>query len=209
MIPKTITRDHILQTIDLVDTEGYESKYESTKYDLLHNGRRYPPKILISLAYQIVSGRPHPVAEFSGGAESNNFLKGLGFSIVDKEGHISGSSIQTEDDQNRYTEGRKKYVTHISYERNSQLSKDKKKQVLDEQGHLSCEVCSFDFYKMYGERGYGYTECHHNKPVSEMSGEAEVTLEDLSLLCSNCHRMIHRVKPWMPVKELKDILPAD
>ncbi|MFT5725906.1 MAG: hypothetical protein ACI8PB_000022 [Desulforhopalus sp.] len=209
MIPKTITTTHLLKAIDQIDSQGYDNKYESTKYDLLHNGRRYPPKVIISLAYSFVSGTPHPVAEFSGGAESNNFLQGHGFSIVDKEGHISGTSIQTEDDANTYTEGKEKFVTHKSYERNPQLSKKKKETVLNDEGYLSCEACGFDFYKIYGERGYGFIECHHNKPVSEMDGESDVLLADLSLLCSNCHRMIHRVKPWMSVKQLRSILSTE
>ncbi len=204
MIPKTIKREHILKAIEQVDEEGYDKKNESTKYDILYNGRRYPPKITISLAHIFVSGSPHPVDEFSGGAESNNFLKGLGFSIVDKDGVVSGISIQTEDDEVVYTEGKEKYRTHKSYERNPQLSVRKKQQVLNDQGHLSCEVCGFDFHKIYGEQGYGFIECHHNKPVSEMSGEGDVLLEDLSLLCSNCHRMIHRTKPLMTVEDLRD-----
>jgi hypothetical protein len=204
MIPKTITKDHLLKAIEQVNIEAYDNKYESTKYDILHNGRRYPPKLIISLAYSFVSGTPHLVAEFNGGAESNNFLQAHGFSIVDKEGYISGTSIQTQDDENTYTEGKEKFVTHKYYERNPQLSRKEKEIVLNDKGYLSCEVCGFDFYEIYGERGYGFIECHHNKPVSEMEGEGEVLLEDLSLLCSNCHRMIHSVKPWITVGGLRE-----
>jgi hypothetical protein len=53
----------------------------------------------------------------------------------------------------------------------------------------------------YDNRGYGFIECHHNRPVSEMDGAGEVRLDDLSLLCSNCHRMIHRARPWITVGE--------
>jgi 5-methylcytosine-specific restriction endonuclease McrA len=204
MIPKTITREHILQSIKQINIDGYDKKNESTKYDLLYNGVRYPPKVIISLAYKFVSGSPHSVDDFSGGSESNNFLKVHGFSIVDKDGTVSGTSIQTEDDENTYTEGKEKFITHKSYERNPQLSKKKKEDVLNDQGCLKCEVCGFDFHVAYGERGYGFIECHHNKPVSEMNGSGEVNLDDLSLLCSNCHRMIHRAKPWITVEELRD-----
>ncbi|WP_218121860.1 HNH endonuclease [Desulforhopalus singaporensis] len=102
-----------------------------------------------------------------------------------------------------YTEGKELFITHKSYERNSQLSIIKKEHVLNKDGCLKCEVCGFDFYTVYGERGYGFIECHHNRPVSEMEGEGAVSLEELSLLCSNCHRMIHRAKPWMSVEELQ------
>jgi predicted HNH restriction endonuclease len=35
----------------------------------------------------------------------------------------------------------------------------------------------------------------------------ETKLSDLSLVCSNCHRMIHKNKDhWLSIEELKDIL---
>jgi 5-methylcytosine-specific restriction enzyme A len=33
-----------------------------------------------------------------------------------------------------------------------------------------------------------------------------LTLADLALLCSNCHRMIHRTKQWLTVEELKKLV---
>jgi hypothetical protein len=203
MIPKTILREHILKSIEKVDIDGYEPKHESTKYDLLLNGRRYPPKYIISQAHHFVTGTSHSTKLFNGGNEANRYLKSLGFSIVDKKGKISGVSIQTEDDDEIYTEGKEKFRIHKSYERDTRLSKKKKENILNERGNLECEVCGFDFHKTYGERGYGFIECHHNNPVSEMDGEGEVKIEDLSVLCSNCHKMIHRAKPWIKVEELK------
>ena len=33
-------------------------------------------------------------------------------------------------------------------------------------------------------------------------------LADLALLCSNCHRMIHRTKRWLTVEELQDLVAS-
>jgi 5-methylcytosine-specific restriction enzyme A len=58
-----------------------------------------------------------------------------------------------------------------------------------------CSVCGFDFESRYGERGKGYIEIHHTKPLS--SDDDEVIIDpktDLIPVCSNCHRMIHRRK---------------
>ncbi|WP_187249037.1 HNH endonuclease [Microbacterium sp. 4-7] len=63
---------------------------------------------------------------------------------------------------------------------------------------IECEACGFDFAATYGERGAGYIEVHHILPL-HISGETETSLEDLSLLCSNCHRMCHR-GGWMTPK---------
>ncbi|MDJ1631928.1 hypothetical protein QNN00_22945 [Bacillus velezensis] len=31
-------------------------------------------------------------------------------------------------------------------------------------------------------------------------------MSDLILVCSNCHRMLHRKRPWPTIKELRQIL---
>ncbi len=36
-------------------------------------------------------------------------------------------------------------------------------------GHLQCEVCRFYFYEIYGERGYGFIECHHIIAISKLT----------------------------------------
>ena len=63
----------------------------------------------------------------------------------------------------------------------------------------------FDFKEKYGSRGDGFIECHHRIPLSEAKSEIKPKLSDFALLCSNCHRMIHRKKKWLSVNELKKI----
>jgi len=59
---------------------------------------------------------------------------------------------------------------------------------------LTCMVCGFNFEKFYGEIGKGYINVHHNKPISK-SGPTKINPEmDMSVLCSNCHAMLHRNK---------------
>ncbi len=79
--------------------------------------------------------------------------------------------------------------------------------VLKETGSLKCEVCNFDFYETYGKHGESYIECHHLNPVSKMKNGDETKLSDLSLICSNCHRMIHRDKDhWLTLDELRNLI---
>ena len=73
---------------------------------------------------------------------------------------------------------------------------------------IACEACGFLFGKVYGERGEGYIEVHHLKPLSSYSGPIEVNPRtDMAVVCANCHRMIHR-KPDQPlsIEELRKIL---
>ena len=103
-------------------------------------------------------------------------------------------------------EGRKKLLIHIRRERNHKIVKDKKEKVLNETGKLSCEVCKFDFVSLYGELGNGFCEVHHKNPLSKVAKETQTKLEDLAIVCSNCHRMIHRSQPMIDIEQLKSII---
>lgn len=80
---------------------------------------------------------------------------------------------------------------HKRYERDPRLIAEKRKAAAAA-GSLSCEVCGFNFRAAYGELGDGYIEVHHTKPVHTLLAGTKTTLEDLALLCANCHRMAHR-----------------
>jgi 5-methylcytosine-specific restriction enzyme A len=103
-------------------------------------------------------------------------------------------------------EGRLLTRKHVARERNRKLVQSKRKQVFKKQGRLACEACGFDFAACYGTRGDGFIECHHTKPVSSLVGGHRTHVNDLALVCANCHRIIHRTKPWLSIDELKAIL---
>ena len=105
-------------------------------------------------------------------------------------------------------EGRrtKSESAHYRYERDPKLRRLKIKEFLTKYGSIHCEICSFNFEVRYGERGREYIECHHTIPVTEMKGKHLTHISELILLCSNCHRMIHRKKPWLSPDELREIL---
>ena len=59
----------------------------------------------------------------------------------------------------------------------------------------------------YGLHGNAFIECHHNIPIR--AGQRITQIEDLALVCSNCHRMFHRKKAdsrYYTVGELRDII---
>lgn len=83
-------------------------------------------------------------------------------------------------------EGKQKFIIHRKRERDSEIV-DLKKSIAFKSDNYQCFVCEFSFIEFYGEK---YIECHHNMPIHE--GERVTKLEDLILVCSNCHRMLHR-----------------
>lgn len=113
-----------------------------------------------------------------------------------------GSKFDDED----FPEGRKLYRLHRTYERNSDLIAKVKAKALQENGCLACIVCQFDFSTAYGSVGEGYIECHHTVPVSELGDGASTRLSDVVLVCSNCHRMLHRKRPWLTIDKLQTLL---
>ena len=100
-------------------------------------------------------------------------------------------------------EGNPRLVTHLKRERNPKLVKEKKKQVLKETGKLRCEVCNFDFKETYGKIGEGFCEVHHLKQLSKADGEIKTELKDLAVVCSNCHRIIHKQNPMLEIEQLR------
>jgi hypothetical protein len=64
------------------------STHDSTKYDLLWRGHRFPPKVVVRKAVEIEHGIDLPESEFSGGRHSgqaNAVLEARGFVIVPKD----------------------------------------------------------------------------------------------------------------------------
>lgn len=97
----------------------------------------------------------------------------------------------------------KKY--HYKYE--GRLSQNQIKRIKIENGYV-CEACGMSFAKNYPGLGDGFIECHHKIPYADMKeGEKrKVEPADFMVLCSNCHRMIHRLEDPADLDKLKEII---
>jgi 5-methylcytosine-specific restriction protein A len=93
MIPNSITREHLLQALKLIENDG--ARFRSTRFDLLHGGKRYPPKQVVRRAAELAGA---PLVEFPGGAETNTFLKSQGFNLVPKQTAARGGEYEGFDD---------------------------------------------------------------------------------------------------------------
>ena len=122
----------------------------------------------------------------------------LAVNIKDDYGNLrsgnSGIEVRINEDladlelENEYFEGQKKSRLSSFYERNPKL----RLAAIKTHG-LSCKVCGFDFKNCYGDLGSGFIEVHHLKPVSTLEASTKVSPEnDMTVVCSNCHRMLHR-----------------
>jgi 5-methylcytosine-specific restriction endonuclease McrA len=85
----------------------------------------------------------------------------------------------------------KKWVkAHLRRERSRYLALECKRR-----DQYECQVCKMTFSAVYGkELGEGFAEAHHVKPLAGAPKNAKTKLVDLITVCSNCHRMLHRME---------------
>lgn len=104
----------------------------------------------------------------------------------------------------RFTEGKPKFITIKNYDRSSGA----RLECIKYYGY-DCSVCGFNFKNTYGDIGNECIEVHHLKPVSDFDDEHEIDpISDLRPVCANCHRMLHKTKPPLSIKELRAIICA-
>jgi hypothetical protein len=81
MIPKNITRQHLLAAIAEIDRSEAPAGRKSRRFTLRYRARRYPPKYVVSLANRFANGVELSSAEFNGGKETNEFLRSRHFTV--------------------------------------------------------------------------------------------------------------------------------
>ena len=191
--------------IHKVVNEGNESllkwRYKPSKRDGKNENRKeYFSKYFLAL--EVFISIPEKVDEIS------DFLNEL-LSLSENREKADNLDRNTPDFRDSFPEGKLKERLHKQRERSSSLIKAVKKEALDQHGKLECQCCGFDFEVKYGYLGREFIEAHHTKPVSELHQDGEKTQkEDIALVCANCHRMLHRKRPWIKMNELKKLTKA-
>ncbi|MHB1707097.1 MAG: HNH endonuclease [Acidithiobacillus sp.] len=141
--------------------------------------------------------------------EVDDFIEEL-FSLVSSRTKADELDPSRPSVRSGFPEGKLKERLHLSRERNRELVLKAKLLAQNRDGCLKCACCGFDFFATYGEVGKGFIEAHHTKPVSTLHENGEETkIEDIALVCSNCHRMLHRKRPWLKMNELSSLLVTD
>ena len=128
----------------------------------------------------------------------NEFIN-LYFLLATKD-LLPGIEVLEDDEKSLDKEDLRTLTEHKRIERNRKLAEKAKKI----HGY-ACQACNFSFEERYGELGTGYIEAHHLTPLHKPKGQ-KITLNsktDFAVLCSNCHRMIHKSKFVSQVKEFR------
>jgi len=117
------------------------------------------------------------------------------------------SSQEGSDDEELRIVERRRYSRHLSIERNARTSKLVKRRL-----GTSCQGCGFNFRVTYGDWGEGYIEAHHLTPLHSLPENRLVSMDpakDFAVLCSNCHRMVHRNRRTLSLEELRVLVQSN
>ena len=125
---------------------------------------------------------------------------------VNSRGFLSTPNALREREEEEFPEGKILTRLHRLRETNQGTVSSKRRSAFESTGALACEVCDFDFYQAYGEIGYGFVECHDTTPLAYLQMGVRPKLSNLVIVCSNCHRMLHRSRPKMTPSELRRIV---
>lgn len=86
-LPENIRKEHILKAIQKIQEEGIPANAHSSSYDLLYQGERFPPKLVIAYANIFANGEELDRHTFPGGKGTECFgiLQKNGFKIIEKK----------------------------------------------------------------------------------------------------------------------------
>lgn len=98
-------------------------------------------------------------------------------------------------------EGREVLRRHLARERSPYLAELKKRESSRSTGFLTCEACSLNSATLPKDIGEAAFEVHHRLPLAGTGQNTKTRINDLAILCANCHRMIHRTQPFQTVEQ--------
>ncbi len=200
---KKLAFEKILSKIITVRSRGFLQGYLSDKNINLASGGRghdYERAVVFYKQY-VASDLP---SEITLKEDLKNIINYYSNCLV--EDNIVTEGVDFKNYTGGVEEGRLNLINHYSRERSPKIIRAAKEFYLKKNGKLECVVCGFNFQNKYGERGANFIEAHHMKPVSIMKDGDITRIEDIALLCSNCHKMIHVKSPWISIDDLKEII---
>ncbi|MFW2567865.1 HNH endonuclease [Aliarcobacter butzleri] len=203
-IPNGITKEMILKASKLYDDKSLLHRFhDSRDFDVIINGKTYPPKAIIGIASKFITRILHP-SEFSAGHDKKCFkvLVDLGFKIEEKhklENEKRIKSLSSEELEKRIKQSQKEspeytYSKTTIYQRSPYIV-----EYVLRRANGICELCEqkAPFCKPNGE---AYLEVHH---IIQLAKGGPDTISNTVALCPNCHRKMHSLNKKIDIKKLE------
>ena len=92
--------------------------------------------------------------------------------------------------------------TEVQFRKRNRALIDAKKMESDGK----CTVCQFNFVARYVGLRRDCLIAHHVKPIGKRNKATKTTLDDIDLLCPNCHAVVHTQDPPLTAAKLRKML---
>lgn len=196
--PEEVLKSHVRKAAQIWRKEGGLLNFRnSTKYDVIIDGKPYPPKAISSIAHQLATKNSLRADEFGGsrGGIWHRRLKALGFQIQGKRldgtflGEVSKSlKLSRTARLRKITEATKqppaKFQAQVTRYTRSPHVIAERLAIADGQ----CEKCRKPAPFKRLRDNTPYLEVHHVKLLSQGGLD---TVENTQALCPNCHSEVH------------------
>jgi hypothetical protein len=148
MLSQEITTQHILSAIQRYDSGDKPLARDSEMYDVFYHGKLYPPKVIISFAYEAAIKKKFEPKDFKSNIPNRNFLMERGFPILVKSEHNTEDQFTREDVFFFWT------VKDIVYDPNNLIDRNKaeyiKKYLWSRSKHWAQLIASNKQFKISG-----------------------------------------------------------
>lgn len=107
-------------------------------------------------------------------------------------------------------EQKRRFVSHRARERTLRQAKLEQTRAASRDGRIRCQVpgCNFDFEAVYGSVAAGFAHVHHLRPLAEATAPTVTKLDDVAVVCANCHAVIHRGGACRSIETLVPSAPS-
>jgi hypothetical protein len=112
---------------------------------------------------------------------------------------ILGEKVALVERECRFLEGERRAAQMSRSVRNAALRVAAKRR-----WGTRCYCCGFSFQEFYGSVAEGFAIIHHLHPLGNSDSQVRATsVEDVRIVCANCHYILHREDPPLGIDELK------
>lgn len=206
---RRVERRHVDTAIaELRSGKGRWTRFgNSLDWDLFPDdgGEPLPPKMVFGIALAEALQTHTEPGDFTSGEQIFEILRALDFR-VERGSERSQSppqparpsaraqNLSPTDEELSWLEGNPRIAKHLKRERSGSMPAQFKAGFRIEHGRLFCQRCRRDYVDVYkdAEIAQACFEVHHTVPVSQMTRGHVTTIDQLQLLCANCHRATHR-----------------
>jgi Predicted restriction endonuclease len=109
-------------------------------------------------------------------------------------------------DERCFFEGHILYRIHRKFESDELILKPLFLKI-QSRNKCECSICGFRFSELYDAiEAKKYIEFHHLVKVTLAYPNMPLYPADFTPVCSNCHKILHRIRPWITKKNIRSIL---